>query len=289
MVGVGLRIGSAVLVAAVVGLVAAQASAQARHAARPSAADYYATIGQALSEYDAHNFEEALTLFAKAHALSPNARTLRGMAMAEYALRRYVECIGHLRLALDSTVKPFTGSLRLQAEELLRKAQQYVSRVTVQVAPANANASVTVDGAAVVLAPDGTLSLQVGERMLEVQAEGFETERRKLLLQGGDEQTLSVALRREASAAPQVPAAALTSATTPTKAADTTGTGPQDDGSAGRHSVWKSPWLWTGAGALVAGAIVTVALLSGGQPSPHVAGPITTPNTPPGVVVMALH
>lgn len=300
---------------ALVAFLAARVDAQAvRSASRPSAAStaagYEAAIDQALSEYQEHNFEEALALFTKAHALSPSARTLRGMAMAEYELRRYVASLMHLQEALASRVMPIKGALRTETEELLRKAQQYVSRVVVQVAPATANARITVDGAATVLPADGALLLQVGERVVEVQAEGFEPERHNLVLQAGGEQQLAVTLRPNTArvVVAVTPATALAHVTVDGAAVVLPADGAlvlhagervievQADGfvpehrtlvvqggedqrlsftlrlpaapggalaeaPASKRSLWKSPWLWTGVGAVVAGGVV-VALLA---------------------------
>jgi hypothetical protein len=278
---------------ALCGLLAARAIAQVK---QPSAAGvdaaYYTSVNQGLAEYEAHNYEEALSLFIKAHALNPNARTLRGMATAEYELRRYVACVQHTQQALDSQVKPLMGKLRTETEDLLRKAQQYVSRVAVELQPAMTRPHVLVDSEAVELPADGVLVLQVGERVVEVQAEGFEPEHRKLTVLGGSEQKLSFTLHPVSAApmttAPPAPSAAIASTAQESKAAESTVAAPRDQPVAQR-SAWNSPWLWTGVGVVAVGAVVAVVLLSGGQSAAHPEGPVTTPNTPAGVVVMALH
>ncbi len=100
-------------------------------ASQPSAAGDAATyrdaVEQGMSEYKAGHIEEALALFVKTHSADPNARTLRGMGMAEYELRRYIASLGHLRQALTSDRKPLTAELR--------KVQQYVDRVLLDVTP----------------------------------------------------------------------------------------------------------------------------------------------------------
>lgn len=296
--GIGAGLVLLVLTSVGPGRVVAQTTAQ-------PATSYDATIERALSEYDAQNFEEALALFIKAHALSPNARTLRGMAMTEYELRRYVECITHAQQAIDSQQKPLTVWLRAQTQELLRNAQQYVSRVAVQIEPATASASVMVDGVATALAADGSLTLQIGEHFVEVRAAGFESARRKLVLQGGDDQMLSFTLEAVPTAptaaepAPPVvaPALAIAPVAAPrdARAAEVPQTrplaAPQRDDPDSTGSVWTSPWLWTGVGVLGVGiAVVVVAVAASNEPSAaRVRDPVTTDNTPPGLVVMALH
>jgi hypothetical protein len=317
------------LVVALVGLFTARVGAQAAaRASQPSAAtasaDYEAIVVQGLSEYQAHHYEEALALFTKAHEASPNARTLRGMALVEFELRRYVASLTHLQQALASQVKPLTGPLRAETEALLRRAQQYVARVMVNVEPANARARILVDGAPAAVPADGALLLQIGERVLEVQAEGFETERRNLVLQAGGDQALSVTLRPtharvRIELTPRTPVAQLTvdgaavmlpadgtlllrvgeravearaegfepeerlllvqggqdqtlSIALRTLAAPS---GALSAGPAPKRSVWKSPWLWTGVGALVVGGVVT-ALVATHKPAakPYQSGDV---------------
>src|SRR4051812_11159906 len=54
---------------------------------------YRGLLNEAVSEYDARRYEEARALFRRAHELSPNARTLRGIGMASFELREYVEAL----------------------------------------------------------------------------------------------------------------------------------------------------------------------------------------------------
>jgi hypothetical protein len=76
---------------------------------RVDPAGYAALIDEALAEHQALNFEEARTLFAKAHAIFPNARTLRGMGMMEFELRDYAAGAEQLEQALASQVRPLAG------------------------------------------------------------------------------------------------------------------------------------------------------------------------------------
>lgn len=212
-------------------------------AAAEAEASYERLVNEAFAEYEAHRYEEALALFNKAHALLPNARSLRAMALAEYELRRYVACVAHLQEALASQVKPITGDLRRQTEDVLRKAEVYVARVLVQVLPTTARARITVDDAPSVPVPaDAALVLQVGEHLVVVDASGFEPVHQTLVVAAGGEQTLRVVLR-PISAAPE-------RALAPSPAA--------------AASVWHSPWLWTGVGAAVVGGVVLGVLASQG-------------------------
>ena len=87
----------------------------------------------------------------------------------------------------------------------------------------------------------------VGEHMLLVQAPGFQDEKRALSVKGGEQRVLAIELE-------------------PTRAAPALATATQRDAAPkdGNGSLWSSPWLWTGVGAVVAGSIVTTLLLAGG-------------------------
>ena len=65
---------------------------------------YTSLLEEAVSEYDARRYEEARALFRKAHDISPNARTLRGIGMASFELREYVEALRALEGALAASV-----------------------------------------------------------------------------------------------------------------------------------------------------------------------------------------
>lgn len=178
-----------------------------------------------MREFTAHNYEESRSLFRRAHVLYPNARTHRGLGLAEFELRNYGECIRHLEAALRSQVKPLTPELRDDTERMLTRANNFVARVVLNVKPDVSR--VVVDGVSLDVAADKALMLQIGEHTVEVQAPGFIAERRKLSVQGGEQNTLNVVLSR--SSAP---------ASAPLKA---------------RRSWYKSPWLWTAVGVVVVG------------------------------------
>lgn len=248
--------------AVLVALDASPAAAQAATAAAEPA-QYQALIDQALSEYVAHNFAEARALFLKAHEVYPNARTLRGLGMAEFELRNYGDCIARLEEALASQVKPLDAGLRAQTEQLLARARGFVGRFELQLnPPALEGTRIAVDGSAVQLAPGQVLTLTAGEHTLQVSAPGYREARRTLSVKGGEQQPLEIVLL--AQSAPEL----------------STGAAPP----AKHDSIWASPWLWTGVGAVVAGGILTAVLLSSGndEAAKPIPGDI-------GGVVQALH
>ena len=194
---------------------------------------YRETIAQALNEYDLAHYEEARSLFSKAHAMAPSARTWRGLGMAEFELRNYLSCIEDLEQALHDPVRPLSGALRAETEALLTRARDFVARVELNLQPA-IGSSLSVDGAPAERRLDGSLLLPVGEHELEASAPGYLSARRKLSLVGGRTERVQITLARETAAAPA-------SATPP---ADTP-----------RRPVYKNPWLWVGVGVAVASAV----------------------------------
>ena len=57
---------------------------------------YRRLIKEGLAEYEARHFDEARSLFQRAHDLNPNARTHRGIGMASFELRDYVSAVHNL-------------------------------------------------------------------------------------------------------------------------------------------------------------------------------------------------
>ena len=193
---------------------------------------YREAIEQAVSEFAAHHIAEARALFARAHALMPNARTHRGLGLAEFELRNYGACIEQLEAALRADARRLEGALREDTEEVLARANDFVARFVIDARPSPSR--LVIDGVTVDVPPGRALVLQVGEHTLELSAPGYEPERRHLSIRGGESETLLVLFskpRREA-----------TPARTP------------------RRRWVKSPWLWSAVGLAVAGAAAGTAI-----------------------------
>jgi len=199
-------------------------------------AEYRARIDDALREFSVQNYEEARSLFLQAHAIMPNARTLRALGLCEFELRNYAESIRYLEGALASKVKPLTPALRKEGEHMITRARNFVGRVELEMRPERAQ--LLVDGVKV----DGreALWLPMGEHTLEVSAPGFVSEKRKLNVKGGEDKRMSVIL-----------------------AASEQG-GSETDSGSGKSSEkrwYKSPWLWGSLGVIVAGAGAATAIV----------------------------
>lgn len=219
-------------------LLFAPSTARVHAQAGPESAPYRSAISAAIEEYDAKNYAEALEQFRHAHSLEPSARTLRGMAMAEFELRRYLESIELFEQALASRVKPLAGDLRSEAQETLARARKYVGELRLQVVPASAE--LTVDGSPRPWRADQALRLPVGEHVLELRAAGRAPERRVLQVEGAHVQALRITM----------------SSVELREAHPLTPTAPADDSVKRRRR-----WLWTSAALLVVGGAVATAIL----------------------------
>jgi tetratricopeptide (TPR) repeat protein len=230
-------------------------------AADPSAepAAYRGVVREALAEYTAKNFPEARALFAEAHRLYPNARTLRGLGMTAFELRSYRESIAYLNEALASSVKPLDAALRAETERLLTRAERFVGKLNLAVNPASAE--VLLDGNPVKNVEGTPLLLEVGEHSLEFRAEGYAPETRSLYVKGHEIETWSVVLNK--LPAPVVPAPAEVA-----ERAEHESAGPQyldphgNDDRRSKQPLYKNPWLWTGVGAAVVAIVVTSVVLA---------------------------
>ena len=226
-----------------VGLIAVAPSAShAQPKLANPAAQYDLLIDNALEEYRLGHWVEAKAYFTQAHALQPNARTLRGLALVCYELQHYVQAIQHFRASLASTTRPLTQSMREGVHELLQDAERFVARIEVQVEPADA--TLTLEGHPVTRNSEGQIVVDAGSHELLAEAPGYESATRTLTTDGGETLRMTIALR---PIAPTVAEAAVAPA--PAAALQQSAEAQRDDSLA--------PWIVVGtAGAVMVGGAV---------------------------------
>ena len=173
------------------------------HAQGKDSPEYQAAIAEAIAEFQAGNWAEAQTLFREAHRLSPSARTLRGLGIVAFELRRYVDALDFLQQALDDPRKPLDAQQRAGTREQIARAERFIARFEVELSPAEAQ--ISVDGAPRALR-DGQLRLDPGERELTVSAEGYQRESRRIVVEGGARGRLSFQLHAEGEPSASSPA-----------------------------------------------------------------------------------
>ncbi len=217
-------------------------------------AQYTALVTEAITEFDARRWAEARALFLRAHELRPSARTLRTLGMTSFELSDYPRAINELSQALSDPRRPLDEEQRSQVASLLERAKRFVGRYQVESVPSDA--LLWVDGVPYTRAAGEYLQLSVGSHQITARAPGYLELNRRIKVQGGEEQPLTLALNEQAPPAPppvqpEAPLAQLAPGPT----------APEDD-------VAQSPlagrvWTWMAAGTGVAfGAASTVLWLS---------------------------
>jgi hypothetical protein len=173
-----------------------------------------------------------------------------------------------LRQALASEEKRLDGRLRDETTALLARTDAYLGTVRLRLQPAST--SVRVDGFATQPPASGELTLQVGDHVLEFQAEGRLPERRAVKVEGEQVLELDVALTEPSLAAPVPVEQVVATREDVPPAAPTT-------------PVYKRWWLWTTVAVVVAGGVTAAVLLT--RKTERQEQPIETANTPEGGAV----
>jgi tetratricopeptide (TPR) repeat protein len=152
-------------------------------------AGYQHLVSEAVSEYNQGNWAEARALFEQAHALSPNARTERGIGLTAFELRDYVDAITQLQTAIDDERNPLSAEQRAQASEIVARAQRYVGTVHIDLAPQSAQ--LLLNGR---LVDKCEFVLNVGDYDLAAKAPGYADASLKLNVEGGKTSTVRLEL-----------------------------------------------------------------------------------------------
>jgi hypothetical protein len=195
-------------------------------------------IGDAVAEYDAGRYEEARALFRAAHDKAPTARTLRGIGMASFELRDYVEAVRALGGALTEQRRALTDEQRQQVQQLLGRAETFVGRFALKLQPPDA--ALTVDDKPSAREADGTLLLPFGHHRVAAHCATCQPSQKELEVDviGGEHRDLEIVLGA-AGVPPMVGS-------------------PQDGGGspvvidrkdAGASGGDKTPYWWAGASA----------------------------------------
>jgi hypothetical protein len=164
---------------------------------------YRELIEQALGEFKHKNWPEARVLFRRAHELSPSARTQRGLGVVSYEMRDYVSAVVWLSAALVDSRQQLTDAQRKECQTLLARSRTFVGSYALTVEPADAE--VKLDGAPLVRDGEGRVLVSFGEHQLRASAPGFQDSVSKLVVQGGEQSELRVALSPMALAAAASP------------------------------------------------------------------------------------
>jgi hypothetical protein len=202
-------------------------------------------ITDAVTEYDAGRYDEARALFRLAHQKAPTARTLRGIGMASFELRDYVEAARALAAALHDERRPLTDEQRKQVEGLLTRAETFVGRFSVRTQPATND--LLVDSQPVALESDGSLLLGFGHHRITARCPSCAPTEKTIEVEvlGGEHRELEIVFGP--AAAPPTPDLSLRT--------DGPVASALEHPAASAHDA--TPWYWAGgAAAGVVGAVV---------------------------------
>ena len=244
-------------------LVCLAGAAQLHAQAAPATEGYDDIVREAVREFDAGNYVEARTLFQRAHAQKPSARTLRGLGICSYELKHYLQAVNELDAALADTRHPLTVEQHDEVSRTVEKARRFVGKLVLDVAPRNA--TVVVDGNPLASLE---LALEAGVHTLTASAARVRGSEQKFTLEGGQTLRSSVKLlpldlqpEHKANGDRSARSAGATGALSERDARD----------QPGLPSKW---WFWTVAGVVVAGAAVgtAFAVSSGREPAQANAG-----------------
>jgi tetratricopeptide (TPR) repeat protein len=222
----------------------AQSHAQDLH---EQPASYESIIDEGVREFDAGNYPEAHSLFEQAHALQPNARTLRALGFCAFELKHYVESAGDLEAALVDTRNPLTAEQRSEAATTLSRALRYIGELLLETQPRDAQ--VVIDGRAV---SERRFKLDAGEHNVVASEPGYQSRDLTLTIVGAQQLHAQLVLPALAVSPAQVAGAAPLTSAAPNA-------GLEDDRQPGIAERW---WFWTAIGALVVGGTVTALLIA---------------------------
>lgn len=157
--------------------------------------EYRELIEQALSEFKHKNWPEARVLFRRAHDMSPNARTARGVGVVSYEMRDYVQAVLALSAALADNRQALTESQKKEVSSLLARARTFVGSYALVLDPEDAE--VRLDGAPLERDSDGRVLVSFGTHTLQASAPGYQTSTSKISVEGGERGELRVVLYKE--------------------------------------------------------------------------------------------
>ncbi|HEX4336772.1 MAG TPA: hypothetical protein VH062_12720 [Polyangiaceae bacterium] len=172
------------------GLVLLLALGGVGHADPAESDEYRDAIARAVAAFDASDLAAARGAFEQAHALSPSARTFRGIAVVAFRQGDFLTAVTAFRAALADARKPLTPEQHAEATDLLTKADRHVGHVLL--VPVPASATVRFDGR--VEDSRDELDVASGTHVFRADAPGHETVERETFVAAGIRTTVKLVL-----------------------------------------------------------------------------------------------
>lgn len=102
------------------------------------------TAGEALTAYNAGEFEKALGLFSQAKALYPSAQILRMLGYSELALEHWKKAAEALEGAMEAKISPLSKEDRKDVQDQLAKALAHLGTITI--VTKTPHSTISIDG-----------------------------------------------------------------------------------------------------------------------------------------------
>lgn len=223
-------------------------------AAGQAQSSYDALIRDAVDEYHAGNWAEAHVLFEQAHALSPSARTFRGLGLADFELKQYAAAVHELEAALSDGERPLDPQQRSEVTRVLGRARLFTAEYRL-IVPAGTD-QISVDGKAQPIAASGRLLLDPGAHVVAVRSPSGAEERKQVEAEVGarGELRFDATIPAAESSAPDIAPSAA--------APNSRSAGPvMDAGETHPHGRFWT-WIAVGGTGLFLASTLTFALLT---------------------------
>lgn len=142
------------------------------------------------------DFAGALIKFGSAYDASKDPRLLWNIAFCHKNLRHYAKVTATLKQYIETGGTLLSASDRKEAQDLIAMIEPFTTRATLKVSPDGAQ--IFVDDEPIGTSPlPGPIVLDIGERHLRVAKDGFVTHEKAVVVAGGPELTLTIALAKE--------------------------------------------------------------------------------------------
>jgi tetratricopeptide (TPR) repeat protein len=136
---------------------------------------YRAAIEEAITAFASSDLARARVAFERAHALSPSARTYRGLGLTDFRGGDYVAAAANLRAALNDARKALTPEQRDEATRLLARAEALTGHVIITASPASA--TIRFDGK--VVQGGHEFEVATGTHVVSAELAGYERAERQ--------------------------------------------------------------------------------------------------------------
>lgn len=217
--------------------------------------EYASLVDEGVREFSAGNFVEARSLFERAHAISPNARTFRALGLCAFELKHYTQAVSELEAAREDPRKPLPPELAEAVAATLVRAKRFIGELHVITEPADSQ--LQIDG---VPRAGRQFELDVGDHLIGAGAPGYDSRTLTVTIAGMQKQTVELVL-------PRLDARSVVAAPAERVAEDVVATRTEQvDRGPALTERW---WFWTALGVVVVAGVSTAVVMSLDKHEPY--------------------